>query len=513
MTISEVEARALDPRRVTSNTDREDLGTGAPPLDAVSLVIFGITGDLARKKLIPAIYDLAFAGQLPHAFDVVGFARNPEQVDDLLRESVAEHSRTPFDSSTWQRLRERLHVVQGSFDDRESFERLADKLRRVDRHRHSPPNYVFYLSVPPSAFATVCDQLAAVGLSRSPHGWRRVVIEKPFGHDLTTARELEVVLDRTFEPASIYRIDHYLGKETVQNILAVRFANPMFEPLWNNRHVDHVQITMAEAVGLGGRAGYYDGVGAARDVAQNHMLQLMALVAMEEPTTFDADAIAAEKAKVLSSTTLTGPFEESTARGQYVAGTLNGEALPGLVDEPGFPARSTTETFAAMTLGVATRRWAGVPFFIRTGKRMARRHSEIAVSFSSPLQRPDAFGPGAGQNMLVFRVQPDDGIELLMGAKRPGGGLVIEPVALGMQFDSVFGAAPEAYERLLHDILAGDATLFPRRDEIEWSWRIMDPLLEHWARNGRPEPYSPGGAGPASAERIMARTGRAWRPV
>ncbi|MDV6286671.1 glucose-6-phosphate dehydrogenase [Rhodococcus jostii] len=481
--------------------------------EPASLVIFGITGDLSRKKLIPAIYDLAHSGQLPPDFDLVGFARNITDVKARLCESVREHARTPFDPAVWDQLAERIHLVQGSFDDTVAFARLSARLAELDVRRGKPGNYVFYLSVPPSSFATVCDQLAITGLNRNAHGWRRVVVEKPFGHDLTSSQALGVALERVFPPSSIYRIDHYLGKETVQNILALRFANGMFEPLWNNRHIDHVQITMAESVGVPGRAGYYDGVGAARDVIQNHLLQLLALIAMEEPVAFDADSIAAEKIKVLSATELLGPLAETSARGQYGAGVENGVPVTGLADEAGFPADSATETFAAMTVGVATRRWAGVPFFIRTGKRLTRRTTEIAVTFTPPAHGATAARGAAVSNVLVFRVQPDDGIELHIGAKRPGGGMHIQPVSLGMDFRSVFDPAPEAYERLICDVLRGDATLFPRREEVEWSWRVIDPLLEHWAGCDRPDNYPSGTSGPESAERILSRTGRAWRQL
>ncbi|MFC9840514.1 glucose-6-phosphate dehydrogenase [Rhodococcus sp. NPDC127530] len=512
VTVSEVQER--NPLAAGSGAVGEALiGNPGQVTEPASMVIFGITGDLSRKKLVPAIYDLAHGGQLPPDFDLVGFARDSSDAETRLREAVIAHARTPFDPVVWATLAERIHLVQGSFDDTAAFARLAARLAEIDVRRGKSGNYVFYLSVPPSSFAAVCDQLAICGLNRNAHGWRRVVVEKPFGHDLASSQALGVALERVFPPSSIYRIDHYLGKETVQNILALRFANGMFEPLWNNRHIDHVQITMAESVGVPGRAGYYDGVGAARDVIQNHLLQLLALIAMEEPVAFDADSIAAEKIKVLSATELRGPLAETSARGQYGAGVENGVPVPGLADEAGFPADSATETFAALTVGIATRRWAGVPFFIRTGKRLARRTAEIAVTFTPPAHGSRAARAAAVSNVLVFRVQPDDGIELHIGAKRPGGGMHIQPVSLGMDFRSVFDPAPEAYERLICDVIRGDATLFPRREEVEWSWRVIDPLLEHWAGCGRPDAYSSGTAGPESAERILSRTGRAWRSL
>ncbi|MGW5153032.1 glucose-6-phosphate dehydrogenase [Rhodococcus koreensis] len=489
------------------------IGEIGPVAESSSLVIFGITGDLARKKLVPAIYDLAHRGQLPAGFDLVGFARDAANSEPVLRESVITHARRPFDPEVWHTLTQRIHLIEGSFDESPAFTRLASLLTTLDHRRGKPGNYVFYLSVPPSAFSTVCGQLAVVGLNRPAQGWRRVVVEKPFGHDLPSSRALEGVLAQAFPPSSVYRIDHYLGKETVQNILALRFANGMFEPLWNNRHIDHVQITMAENVGVTGRAGYYDGVGAARDVIQNHLLQLLALIAMEEPVGFDADSIATEKVKILSATELLGPLEHTSARGQYGPGVDSGLPVPGLTDEIGFPPDSTTETFAALTIGITTRRWAGVPFYIRTGKRLARRTTEIAVTFTPPAHGSPAARAAAVSNVLVFRVQPDDGIELHIGAKRPGGGMQIQPVSLGMDFRSVFDPAPEAYERLIGDVLRGDSTLFPRRAEVEHSWRIIDPLLQHWATAGRPDTYPAGTSGPVSADRILSRSGREWRAL
>ncbi|MGV9638515.1 glucose-6-phosphate dehydrogenase [Nocardia rhamnosiphila] len=514
MTFSELEERtphALPVREISDGVHGDDPDPVAAP---ASMVIFGITGDLARRKLVPAIYDLARTGRLPAEFDLVGVARDGANLDALLQESVMAHARTAFHPAIWSGLRGRIHLIEGSFDDPSTFARLAVVLDELDRTRTVAGNHVYYLSVPASLFTEVCHGLAAAGLNRSARGWRRVVVEKPFGHDLATSRVLEAQLARVFDPESIYRIDHYLGKETVQNILALRFANGMFEPLWNYRHIDHVQITMAESIGLAGRAGYYDGVGAARDIVQNHLLQLLALIAMEEPVTFDPDGIAREKIKILSATELLGPLDHTTARGQYVAGVYDGQITPGLADEPGFSAQSKTETFAAMTLGVATRRWAGVPFFLRTGKRLARRSTEIAVTFATPAHGSGALRHSPVPNVLVFRVQPEEGIELHIGAKRPGGGMRIEPISLGMDFRSVFDAAPGAYERLIHDVLVGDSTLFPRREEIEWSWKVIDPLLDHWARSdARPQSYGAGSAGPVGADQVMARTGRAWRKL
>ena len=338
------------------------------------VVIFGVTGDLARKKLMPAIYDLANRGLLPANFALVGFARRDwadEDFGKLVCDAVRTHARTPYRQEVWDRLAEGIRFVQGTFDDEKAFQRLAETLEKLDAERGTGGNHAFYLSIPPKAFQMVCEQLQKSGLARPQQGrWSRVVIEKPFGHDLQSAQELNGVVNSVFPEESVFRIDHYLGKETVQNILALRFANELYEPIWNANFVDHVQITMAEDIGLGGRGGYYDGVGAARDVIQNHLIQLMALTAMEEPVSFSPHELQAEKIKVLSATQPMQPLDQTTARGQYTAGWQGSEKVPGLLEEEGFSKDSKTETFAAITLEIDTRRWAGVPFFLRTGKRL-----------------------------------------------------------------------------------------------------------------------------------------------
>jgi glucose-6-phosphate 1-dehydrogenase len=341
-----------------------------------------------------------------------------------------------------------------------------------------------------------------------------VVVEKPFGHDLASARELNGILDEVFEPGSIFRIDHYLGKETVQNILAMRFANNFFEPIWNSNYVDHVQITMAEDIGIGGRAGYYDGVGAARDVIQNHLMQLMALVAMEEPVAFDADSLVTEKLKVLRSVALPRRLDLTTARGQYAAGWAGGEKVPGFLEEDGIRSTSTTETFAAVRLDIETRRWAGVPFYLRTGKRLGRRVTEVAVVFKRAPHQPFAATSveELTQNALVVRVQPDEGLTIRFGAKVPGTAMEIRDVNMDFAYGGSFTeASPEAYERLILDVLLGDPPLVPRHQEVEMSWQILDPILDHWAAKGRPEAYPSGTWGPSSADKMLARDGRVWR--
>jgi len=368
--------------------------------------------------------------------------------------------------------------------------------------------------VPPSASPVVCEQLAASHLATPPEGsWRRVVVEKPFGHDLASAIALESVVGQVFPQESIFRIDHYLGKETVQNLLALRFANEMFEPLWNSHHIDHVQITMAEDIGIAGRAGYYDGIGAARDVIQNHLLQLMALTAMDEPIAFNASDLSREKEKLLSAVVLPRELGLHTSRGQYAAGNQAGRSVIGFHDEDGISPDSVTETFAAIRLDIDTRRWAGTPFYLRTGKRLGRRVTEIAIVFKTVPHVP--FGPAAGvlaPNALVVRVQPDEGVRLRFGAKVPGTAMEIREVSMDFGYGNSFTqASPEAYERLLLDVFLGDPPLFPRRPEVELSWQILDPVEEYWASHEAPEPYAPGSWGPAGADQMMARDGRTWR--
>ncbi|ACY97776.1 MULTISPECIES: glucose-6-phosphate dehydrogenase [Thermomonospora] len=482
------------------------------------LVLFGVTGDLSRKKLLPAIYDLANRGLLPPGFSLVGFARRDWEHQDFRQvayEAVKENARTPFREDVWRHLAEGMHFVPGEFSDPGAFEALAMAVKELDATRGTGGNYAFYLSIPPKFFPMVVEQLQRCGLTEhGPHSWRRVVVEKPFGHDLKSARELNATLHRVFPEESIFRIDHYLGKETVQNILAMRFANTMYEPVWNRSYIDHVQITMAEDIGIGGRAGYYDGIGAARDVIQNHLLQLLALTAMEEPTSFSAEAVRAEKAKVLSSVRLPDDLSRTTARGQYAAGWQGGERVRGYLEEDGIPPDSRTETYAAIKLEIESRRWAGVPFYLRTGKRLSRRVTEVALIFQRAPHLPfsETDTEELGQNALVMRVQPDEGITVRFGSKVPGTAMEIRDVNMDFAYGESFTEhSPEAYERLLLDVLIGDPPLFPRQEEVELSWGILDPIEEYWAEHGRPEPYKSGGYGPASADLLMARDGRAWR--
>ena len=482
------------------------------------MVIFGVTGDLARKKLMPAIYDLSNRGLLPPGFALVGFARRTWADEDFMQvvhDAVKEHSRTPFREEVWANLAYGIRFVPGDFSDDAAFARLRETIDELDRDRGTLGNHAFYLSVPPKFFPDVIRQLKHHGLAEAPDGsWRRVVIEKPFGHDLKSAQELNRVVGEVFESGSVFRIDHYLGKETVQNILAMRFSNELFEPIWNANYVDHVQITMAEDVGIGGRAGYYDGIGAARDVIQNHLLQLLALTAMEEPVSFAAASVRIEKEKVLSAVRLPADLGDASARGQYAAGWQGGVPVVGYLDEEGISPDSTTETYAALQLDIDTRRWAGVPWFLRTGKRLGRRVTEVAVVFKRAPHLPFEQTATAelGQNALVIRVQPDEGLALRFGSKVPGTAMEVRDVTMDFAYGETFTeSSPEAYERLILDVLIGEAPLFPRHEEVELAWQILDPVEEFWAGQGQPEPYAAGTWGPPSANGMMARTNRTWR--
>ncbi|MFE2051707.1 glucose-6-phosphate dehydrogenase [Streptomyces sp. NPDC059459] len=482
------------------------------------LVIFGVTGDLSRRKLMPAVYDLANRGLLPPGFSLVGFARRDWEDQDfaqVVHDAVKEHARTPFREEVWQQLAEGMRFIPGDFDDDAAFEQLRGAVEDLDASRGTSGNYAFYLSVPPKFFPKVVQQLKKHGLTDAPEGsWRRAVIEKPFGHDLDSARDLNALVHEVFDPEQVFRIDHYLGKETVQNILALRFANQMYEPIWNRSYVDHVQITMAEDIGIGGRAGYYDGIGAARDVIQNHLLQLMALTAMEEPASFDAPSLLTEKLKVLKAVRLPDDLGEHTVRGQYAGGWQGGAQVPGYLEEEGIDPASTTDTYAAIKLGIDNRRWAGVPFYLRTGKRLGRRVTEIAVVFQRAPHSPfdSTATEELGENAIVIRVQPDEGMTVRFGSKVPGTSMEIRDVSMDFAYGESFTeSSPEAYERLILDVLLGDANLFPRHQEVEESWRILDPIEEYWATHERPAQYASGGWGPREADEMLARDGRSWR--
>jgi glucose-6-phosphate 1-dehydrogenase len=486
--------------------------------DPCALVVFGVTGDLARKKLIPAVYDLGNRGLLPPGFVLLGFARRDWGVGEfetLAREAAQQHSRTEFHEDVWRRIADSLIFVPGAFDDDSAFDELAAKLIELEDTHGIKGNAAFYLSIPPPAFPVVLQQMARTKMADNSErgGWRRVVVEKPFGHDLASARELNALVDKVFTPKDVFRIDHYLGKETVQNMLALRFANTMFEPIWNSHFVDSVQITMAEDVGIGGRAGFYDQAGAARDVMQNHLLQLLALTAMEEPVSFDAEAIRTEKLKVLNAISLPEDKNTYAIRGQYAQGWLAGQRVPAYRDEKDVPKDSRTETYAAVRFGIETRRWAGIPFYLRTGKRLPRRVTEIAVIFTRAPHLPfDATDTSQlGHNQLVVRVQPDEGVTLRFGSKVPGSAMEVRDVSMDFLYGESFTeSSPEAYERLILDVLLGDQTLFPRNAEVDASWRVIDPLEEFWA-GSEPHIYRAGEWGPAAAEEMLARDHRVWR--
>jgi glucose-6-phosphate 1-dehydrogenase len=488
--------------------------------DPCALVVFGVTGDLARKKLIPAVYDLANRGLLPPEFVLLGFARRDweqerGEFEELAHEAARKGSRTEFREDVWRRLADSIRFQPGSFDDDDAFDQLAHCLHELESSHGIAGNAAFYLSIPPAMFPVVLKQMRRTGMADNDQsgGWRRVVVEKPFGHDLRSSRELNELVDEVFTAQDVFRIDHYLGKETVQNILALRFANTLFEPVWNSHYVDSVQITMAEDVGIGGRAGFYDQAGAARDVLQNHLLQLLALVAMEEPVSFEAEALRREKLKVLGAISLPDDLARYAVRGQYDAGWLGGSEVAAYVEEEGVPADSATETYAAVRLGVETRRWAGVPFYLRTGKRLPRRVTELAVLFKRAPHLPFAATDveELGRNQLVIRVQPDEGITLRFGSKVPGTTMEVRDVAMDFLYGASFTeSSPEAYERLVLDVMLGDKTLFPNHEEVESSWQVIDPLEAFWA-GSQPQRYPAGTWGPAAADEMLASDGRTWR--
>jgi glucose-6-phosphate 1-dehydrogenase len=504
---------------VFTNPLRDPLDRRLPRIpEPCALVIFGVTGDLAKKKLLPAIYDLANRGLLPPGFAMVGFARRDwgdAEFEALVREAAQAHARTPWRDDVWSRLSGSIEFVPGSFDDDAAFDHLAATLDSLCDSHGIEHNAAFYLSIPPAAFPVVLKQMQRTGLADNDRsgGWRRVVVEKPFGHDLASARELNELVDDVFTPADVFRIDHYLGKETVQNIMALRFANALYEPVWDSRYVNSVQITMAEDLGIGTRAGFYDQAGAARDVLQNHLMQLLSLVAMEEPTSFGSAEIRTEKLKVLRAIELPEDIATGAVRGQYQQGWVAGERAVGYLEEPHIPPTSTTETYVAVRLGIRNRRWAGVPFYIRTGKRLSRRVTEIAVVFNRAPHQP--FHPAdvelLGNNQLVIRVQPDEGVTLKFGSKVPGTTMEVRDITMDFQYGEAFTeSSPEAYERLVLDVLLGDSTLFPHAEEVEASWRVIDPLEQAWAGTV-PFPYRAGEWGPRAADEMLARDGRVWR--
>jgi glucose-6-phosphate 1-dehydrogenase len=491
------------------------------PVAPTALIIFGATGDLARRKLLPALYNLAHEGALPEHFRMLAVSRG-DTTDAEYRatceQAIRRFSRRAPDDDVLAALLERISYVAGSFGDDEAYARVASVLEGFDEPLEQPLNRAFYLSTAPEFFATIVEQLGAHGLAQCSGAQVRVIIEKPFGTTLAEARELNRRVLAVFDEEQVFRIDHYLGKETVQNMMAFRFANGMFEPLWNRNYIDSVQITAAEDIGIGTRAGYYDGSGALRDLIQNHMLQLLCHVAMEPPVNFTAEEVRNEKVKVLDAIATPSEHEvdEMAVRAQYARGHSGGEDVPGYTAEEGVPADSSTETFAALRLEVDNWRWAGVPFYVRTGKRLARKVTEIAVTLKPVphLAFSQDGSLGVRPNQLVLAVQPNEGVVLQLGAKIPGTRMVIRPVNMEFLYGTAFlSQSPEAYERLITDAMRGDATLFTRRDEVEGQWRICDPIVHAWALKGGPLPsYEAGSQGPAEADQML-RHGDRWRAI
>lgn len=494
---------------------------GAPP---TVVVIFGASGDLTARKLVPAIFNLGIDNLLPSEFHLIGFGRKPigdDQFRAMMDAAIREYSRRPLNEAIWERVRQHMSYHAGGYDDAEAFATLAKKLDDIEAGLGRDVQRLFYVSTPPNVFESIIQNLGRSAMAKAHVHTKlasKVIIEKPFGRDLASARALNTAINEVFEEPQVYRIDHYLGKETVQDLLVQRFANSIFEPLWNREHVDCVQITVAENLGVGGRGGYYDTSGALRDMIQNHTMQLVALTAMEPPVSLDPEAIRDEKVKVLQ---VIQPLElkpegGDVVRGRYTDGLINGEPVVGYLDAPGIPADSSTETYAALRLSINNWRWQGVPFYIRSGKRMARRASEIAIQFKRPpgILFSESKKYDVAQNTMVIRIQPDEGVTLVMNSKIPGLETRTQPVKMHFRYATTFGSnTPEAYERLILDAMIGDSTLFIRGDETEASWKLITPILQHWqscGQNGLAE-YAAGSWGPLESERLLWEKGHQWR--
>jgi glucose-6-phosphate 1-dehydrogenase len=493
---------------------------GAPP---TVVVIFGASGDLTARKLIPAVYNLSFDNLLPADFFLIGFGRKPipdAEFRELATDAIKEFSRRELNPEVWGRVAAHTSYVAGGYDEKAAFDRLAAHIAEIEKKTGREVQPLFYISTPPSVFAPILLNLGASGLAGKHLGQAhqaKVIIEKPFGRDLASARELNRIVRSVFEEHQVYRIDHYLGKETVQDLLVQRFANSIFEPLWNRNFIESVQITVAEEVGVGTRGGYYEQSGCLRDMIQNHTMQLLALTAMEPPVSLDAEAIRDEKVKLLRAIQplALGPNGDVT-RAQYAAGMVAGKAVPGYLEEQGINPQSATETYAALRLSINNWRWQGVPFYLRSGKRMARRVSEIAINFKRPPGTLFAEGDrfDLASNTLSFQIQPDEGLSLVLNTKIPGLETRTQPVKMNFRYSTTFGSnTPEAYERLVLDAMIGDGTLFIRGDEAETSWKLCTPILEAWAAAGRQgmDSYPAGSWGPPSADVLLAARGQQWR--
>lgn len=484
------------------------------------MVIFGAAGDLTKRKLIPSLYNLKHDHHLSDNFAVLGIARAEMSDDEFrrrLREDMNQFATDELDEHEWQWLSDRLFYLPGDFDDDDTYARVKARVAELDQKQNAAGNCVFYLATAPQYFAPIVKRLGDVGLTKEEGHWRRVIIEKPFGRDLESARQLNHELQQVLDENQIYRIDHYLGKETVQNIMVFRFSNGMFEPTWNRQYVDSVQITAAEKVGVEKRGAYYEGTGALRDMVPNHLLQLVTLTAMEPPVSFEANAVRDEQVKVLRAIQCPSPEEAAkrTVRGQYEAGEIDGKPVPGYRNEPNVAPDSTVETYVALKLLIDNWRWADVPFYLRTGKRLAARDTEIAIRFKRApfvLFRNTSI-ERLNRNRLVMHIQPDEGISLRFGAKIPGSTMNIGAVDMAFDYEDYFGDTPSTgYERLLHDCMVGDATLFQRADQVEAGWAVVEPVLQAWRENATADipNYKAGAWGPKEADEMLERDGRWW---
>jgi glucose-6-phosphate 1-dehydrogenase len=489
-----------------------------PPPDACVVVILGVAGDLGRTTLVPSLYALACQKLLPEPCAILGMARrdwNDETFRDAMRQCVQDSK--DFSEVTWQQFAPYLYFVGGDFggSSPETYTALRQRLSQIQAAKHIADNVLFHLAVSPSLYGVIVHQLATASLLQSAHGWRRIILEKPFGHDVASARTLDRQLLTVVDEEQLYRVDHYLGKETVQNMLVFRFANPSFEPIWNRHYIDHVQITVAESEGIGTRAGYYNSTGVMRDMVQNHLLQLLCMTAMEPPLSYDGVALRNETVKVLQAVQPIDP-QHDCVLGQYGSGAIEGHAVPAYREEDGVPADSTAPTFAALKLTLDNWRWAGVPFYLRTGKRLPQKCSEITVHFKPTphLMFPAGAGERLHSNVLTFSLQPNEGIVHTFLAKQPGPDVCLRPVTMHFRYDLTFGIErpPSAYEWLLHDAMQGDQTLFARSDWIYTAWLIVDPVIKHWETPAAPglPLYAAGTWGPAAAQELLAQDGRAW---